>query len=364
MVADSLGMKTVIVHPLSGILSAYGMGLADIRATRQQAVVKTLNTDNLSALEELAQRLATDAKTEVENQGVAEDELTVIPRAHLRYDGTDTPIAVDLNTGDLDAMIASFTQNHIKQFGFAYENKTIVVEALEVEAVGGGAGLLEPDEALASQAPAIAEQTQFYANGKWQDASILKRDAFQPGMKLQGPALIMEPHATIVVEPGWLAEVNAKNHIILTRSIPLEKKVALGTTADPVMLEVFNNLFMSIAEQMGVTLQNTAYSVNIKERLDFSCAVFDQNGALVAKLRTCQFIWGPWTVLLRRSFPSTKARSDRAMCSHLTPLTMAAPTCPTSPLSLRSLMRTTKKSCSGLPPVVTMQTWAVPLRAP
>lgn len=282
MVADSLGMKTVIVHPLSGILSAYGMGLADIRATRQQAVVKELNTDNLSALEELAQRLATDAKTEVANQGVAEDELSVLPRAHLRYDGTDTPIAVDLNTSDLDAMIASFTQNHIKQFGFAYENKTIVVEALEVEAIGGGAGLQEPDAALAANAPAIAEQTQFYANGKWQDASILKRDAFQPGMKLQGPALIMEPHATIVVEPGWHAEVNAKNHIILTRTIPLEKKVALGTTADPVMLEVFNNLFMSIAEQMGVTLQNTAYSVNIKERLDFSCAVFDQNGALVA----------------------------------------------------------------------------------
>lgn len=282
MVADSLGMKTVIVHPLSGILSAYGMGLADIRATRQQAVVKELNTDNLTALADLAQRLATDAKTEVENQGVAEDELSILPRAHLRYDGTDTPIAVDLNTGDLDAMVAAFTQNHIKQFGFAYENKTIVVEALEVEAIGGGAGLQEPDEALAANAPAIAEQTQFYANGKWQDASILKRDAFQPGMKLQGPALIMEPHATIVVEPGWHAQVNAKNHIILTRTIPLERKVALGTTADPVMLEVFNNLFMSIAEQMGVTLQNTAYSVNIKERLDFSCAVFDQNGALVA----------------------------------------------------------------------------------
>ncbi|KZK83637.1 Acetophenone carboxylase gamma subunit [Pseudovibrio sp. W64] len=282
MVADSLGMKTVIVHPLSGILSAYGMGLADIRATRQQAVVKELDTDNLTALADLAQRLATDAKTEVENQGVAEDELSILPRAHLRYDGTDTPIAVDLNTGDLDAMVAAFTQNHIKQFGFAYENKTIVVEALEVEAIGGGAGLQEPDEALAANAPAIAEQTQFYANGKWQDASILKRDAFQPGMKLQGPALIMEPHATIVVEPGWHAQVNAKNHIILTRTIPLERKVALGTTADPVMLEVFNNLFMSIAEQMGVTLQNTAYSVNIKERLDFSCAVFDQNGALVA----------------------------------------------------------------------------------
>ncbi|GHB31283.1 5-oxoprolinase [Pseudovibrio japonicus] len=282
MVADSLGMKTVIVHPLSGILSAYGMGLADIRATRQQAVVKDLNADHLAALEDLAQRLAKDAKTEVINQGVTEDGLSILPRAHLRYDGTDTPIAVDLNTADMDAMITAFTENHIKQFGFAYENKTIVVEALEVEAVGGGAGLQEPDLEQATHTPEIAEQTQFYANGKWQDASILKRDHFQPGMKLQGPALIMEPHATIVVEPGWQAEVNAKNHIILTRTIPLERKLALGTTADPVMLEVFNNLFMSIAEQMGVTLQNTAYSVNIKERLDFSCAVFDQNGALVA----------------------------------------------------------------------------------
>lgn len=282
MVADSLGMKTVIVHPLSGILSAYGMGLADIRATRQQAVVKELNAEHLTALEDLAQRLAKDAKTEIINQGVTEDGLSILPRAHLRYDGTDTPIAVDLNTGDMDAMIAAFTQNHIKQFGFAYENKTIVVEALEVEAVGGGADLQEPDVALAAQAPEIAEQTQFYANGQWQNAAILKRADFQPGMKLQGPALIMEPHATIVVEPGWHAQVNAKNHIILTRTVPLERKLALGTTADPVMLEVFNNLFMSIAEQMGVTLQNTAYSVNIKERLDFSCAVFDQNGALVA----------------------------------------------------------------------------------
>ncbi len=282
MVADSLGMKTVIVHPLSGILSAYGMGLADIRVTRQQAVVKPLNTDNLAALASLAQRLATDAKKEVENQGVGEDELFVIPRAHLRYDGTDSPIAVDLNTGDPDAMIASFTWNHIKQFGFAYENKTIVVEALEVEAVGGGADLQEPELELSASAPTIAEQTRFYANGKWQEASILKRDTFRPGMELQGPALIMEPHATIVVEPGWHAQVNARNHIILTRTLPPERKVALGTTADPVMLEVFNNLFMSIAEQMGVTLQNTASSVNIKERLDFSCAIFDQDGALVA----------------------------------------------------------------------------------
>ena len=282
MVADSLGMTTVIVHPLSGILSAYGMGLADIRATRQQAVVKPLTPEELPALADLANHLSAQAKHEVAQQGVAADEVNVLPRAHLRYDGTDTPIAVDLNTADLQAMITAFTEHHIKQFGFAYENKTIVVEALEVEAVGGGAGLQEPDLPLNELTPQIAQETQFFADGKWQAASIVKRDAFQPGMTQQGPALIMEPHATIVVEPGWQASVNAKDHVILTRTIPLQNTVALGTTADPVMLEVFNNLFMSIAEQMGVTLQNTAYSVNIKERLDFSCAVFDQNGALVA----------------------------------------------------------------------------------
>ncbi|MTI19126.1 5-oxoprolinase [Rhodobacteraceae bacterium RKSG542] len=282
MVADSLGMTNVIVHPLSGILSAYGMGLADIRATRQQAVIKSLDAALLPQLEELKSTIASAAKTEVSDQGVADDEITVIARAHLRYDGTDTPIAVELNTADCAPMIEKFTQAHIKQFGFAYDNKGIVVEALEVEAVGGGAGLTEPDLTLNSDRPEASQTTQFFAGGKWRPANIYKRSSLLPGMRLSGPALIMEPHATIVVEAGWDVKVNAKDHIILTRVEKLARAKALGTEADPVMLEVFNNLFMSIAEQMGVTLQNTAYSVNIKERLDFSCAVFDRNGALVA----------------------------------------------------------------------------------
>ncbi|OKL45411.1 hydantoinase B/oxoprolinase family protein [Pseudovibrio exalbescens] len=282
LVADSLGMKTVIVHPLSGILSAYGMGLADIRATRQKAVVKPLETDQLAALTALKDDLAADARAEVEGQGVAPDAITLLPRVHLRYDGTDTPLPVAMLDGDRDGMIAEFTEAHKKQFGFAYENKGIVVEALEVEAVGGGAGLTEPDLTLASNSPEPSEATRFFSDGDWQAANVYKRDALLPGMTISGPALIMEPHATVVVEPGWQAAINAKDHIILTRVVPLRQAEAIGTTADPVMLEVFNNLFMSIAEQMGVTLQNTAYSVNIKERLDFSCAVFDQNGALVA----------------------------------------------------------------------------------
>jgi len=280
MVADSLGMKTVIVHPYSGILSAYGMGLADIRANRQQAVVKELNEALLPDLEALRSELAAVTEAELESQEISAGERTTDARAHLRYDGTDTPLAVPL--GSIPAMLAAFEEAHKKQFGFAYDNKTIVVEALEVETYGGGAGVNEPDFTLASGDPSAARDTRFFSDGEWHDARIYKRDALKPGLSVMGPALIMEPHATIVVEPGWQAEINAKDHVILNRVVPLARTEAIGTTADPVMLEVFNNLFMSIAEQMGVTLQNTAYSVNIKERLDFSCAVFDRNGALVA----------------------------------------------------------------------------------
>ncbi len=179
-------------------------------------------------------------------------------------------------------MMAAFEDAHRKQFGFAYENKPVVVEALEVESSGGGAGIIEADHPLTEGTPEPARTTRFYASGQWHDADVYLRAGLKPGMKVPGPALVIEPHATIVVEPGWQAEINVKDHVILRRVVPLERSAAIGTHADPVMLEVFNNLFMSIAEQMGLTLQNTAYSVNIKERLDFSCAVFDRNGALVA----------------------------------------------------------------------------------
>ncbi|WP_417480750.1 hydantoinase B/oxoprolinase family protein, partial [Maricaulis maris] len=280
MVADSLGMTTVILHPFSGILSAYGMGLADIRANRQMAVVKRLEDGLLGELQALKDELSSTTEAELEAQAIGAADRITEARAHLRYEGTDTPIPVAL--GDVAAMTEAFEDAHKKQFGFAYDDKPIVVEALEVETFGGGAGILEPEQTLASGNPDTAGTTRFYSSGSWHDAAVVRRENFRPGMIQPGPALIIEPHATIVVEPGWQAEINARDHVILTRVEPLARNLAIGTSADPVMLEVFNNLFMSIAEQMGVTLQNTAYSVNIKERLDFSCAVFDRTGALVA----------------------------------------------------------------------------------
>ncbi|ALV28081.1 hydantoinase B/oxoprolinase family protein [Pannonibacter phragmitetus] len=280
MVADSLGMETVILHPFSGILSAYGMGLADIRASRQQAVIKRLEEALMPALGTLRTELAAQTEAELKAQGVTGDDCETLARAHLRYEGTDTPLPVLLASPA--EMMAAFEDAHRKQFGFAYENKPVVVEALEVESSGGGAGITEPDHPLTEGTPEPARTTRVYASGQWHEAGVYLRAKLKPGMKVPGPALVIEPHATIVVEPGWQAEINVKDHVILRRVVPLERSAAIGTHADPVMLEVFNNLFMSIAEQMGLTLQNTAYSVNIKERLDFSCAVFDRNGALVA----------------------------------------------------------------------------------
>ncbi len=280
MVADALGMKTVIVHPLSGILSAYGMGLADIRANRQQAVVRRLDEALLPELEKLRDSLARETEAELEGQGVKANERQTLTRAHLRYEGTDTPLPVP--HGSLAQMVEAFEDVHRQQFGFAYEDKPIAVEALEVETVGGGAGIDEPDQLLSEEEAAPALTTPVFSDGEWREAGVFRRADLAQGQSLSGPALIMEPHQTIVVEPGWRARITAKDHIILQRVVAMSRAAAVGTKADPVMLEVFNNLFMSIAEQMGVTLQNTAYSVNVKERLDFSCAVFDASGALVA----------------------------------------------------------------------------------
>ena len=280
-VADALGMTTVLVHPHSGILSAYGMGLADIRASRTQAVVKPLTEDVMISVKGLTDRLASETEAELRNQGVSAEEYETEYSLHLRYDGTDTPLTVPLAA--IPNMVSAFEEAHKKQFGFVFTDKTVVIEAVEVETSGGGAFIDEPVfEAPENriEGDAIAD---VYAGGSWHKAQVYrKRDAFKPGLVLPGPALIVEPHQTIIVEPGWQARVTERNHIVLNRVVALPAAHAIGTEADPVMLEVFNNLFMSIAEQMGLTLQNTAYSVNIKERLDFSCAVFASDGSLVA----------------------------------------------------------------------------------
>ena len=281
LVADSLGMTRVLIHPYSSLLSAYGMGLADIRATRQQAIEEPLGDSALKALKEAGEKLSSETRAEVIGQGVPERDIAVHVRAHVRYAGTDTAITVP--SAALAEMKTAFEIAHKSRFGFIDQSKQLVVEAVSVEAVGGGAKFSEPTaETTSTLLPAPARQTCFYSDGKWHDAVVFTRDQLASGHRVDGPAIIIEPHQTVVVEPGWRAEITAKNHLVLERTVPLVRAHSIGTHADPVMLEIFNNLFMSIAEQMGVSLQNTAYSVNIKERLDFSCAVFAHDGTLVA----------------------------------------------------------------------------------
>ena len=301
LVADALGMTKVLIHPFSSLLSAYGMGLADIRATRQQAVEETFGDAVLASIATVAGRLGEDARSEVIGQGVAPEAVTVHARAHIRYAGTDMALVVpaySVTPGEprssgspppatsamtLAKMKSAFEAAHKSRFGFIDESKEMVVEAVSVEAIGGGAKFTEPvfpttGESLASP----TRRTKFYSRGQWHEATVYTRAQLSPGQAVDGPAIVVEPHQTIVVEDGWRASITAKNHLVLERAVALRRQSAIGTDADPVMLEVFNNLFMSIAEQMGVSLQNTAYSVNIKERLDFSCAVFDADGTLVA----------------------------------------------------------------------------------
>jgi 5-oxoprolinase (ATP-hydrolysing) len=280
-VADQLAITTVLIHPLSSLLSAYGMGLADIGAHRGQGLDGALSDETLARLASLVEKLGAEAAAEVAAQGVAPEEIVTRPRAQLRYAGSDTALEVDFT--DAPTMRRAFEQAHKSRFGFIDPTKEIVVEAVNVEATGGAAGFEEPaGEPAATRAPAPERPARIYSSGAWREAQVYLREHLPLGACVDGPALVIEPHQTIVVEDGWRAEITPKNHVVMQRVKALPRREAIGAKADPVMLEIFNNLFMSIAEQMGVTLQNTAYSVNIKERLDFSCAVFDADGQLVA----------------------------------------------------------------------------------
>lgn len=281
LVADALGMTKVLMHPFSGLLSAYGMGLADVRATRQKALDVPLDAAAPAAVAALGDGLAAECLAELEGQGIARSDIETFVRAHVRYAGTDTALAVP--AGDVAAMQAAFEDAHRRRFGFIDDTKGLVVEAVEVETVGGGARFAEEAAGDEQAAPAEPHRTtRFFSQGRWHEAGVFLRQEMKAGARVPGPAVVIEPNQTVVVEDGWEALLTGKDHLVLERVKALPKRTAIGTEADPVMLEIFNNLFMSIAEQMGVTLQNTAYSVNIKERLDFSCAVFDREGRLVA----------------------------------------------------------------------------------
>jgi 5-oxoprolinase (ATP-hydrolysing) len=282
LVADALGMKTVFIHSLAGVLSAYGMGLADQGAMRERAVERRLGDmreDELAAgLDELATRAGEDLLA----QGVPAERIDLLRRVHLRYEGTDSAIVVGLD--GYAAMQQAFDDAYRCRFSFLMPGKALMVEAVSVEAVGrSDAPPEQPRAAWSSKGTAVAHETvQMFAGGAWRDTAVYLRASLAPGDAVKGPAIIAEANATTVVEAGWQAEVTAYDHLVLRRVEALPERHAIGTSADPVMLEVFNNLFMSIAEQMGLRLQNTAYSVNIKERLDFSCAIFDHDGNLVA----------------------------------------------------------------------------------
>ncbi len=282
LVADALGMKRVFLHPFAGVLSAYGMGLADIRALRERHLEYAFTAKAVSGIEKICREIGREVVEELLAQQIAEDGIRIISKAHLRYQGTDTSLLVDV--GVFSEMVADFEQAHRQRFGFVSRDRELVVEAVSVEAVGNLETVSDPDRRVASAGPEpiCHAGVLMVSGGKPQNTPLFLREEVLPEQRITGPAIIVEKTGTVVVEEGWAATVNTHDHLILERYLARPQVQAVGTSADPVMLEVFNNLFMSIAEQMGATLANTAYSVNIKERLDFSCALFDPAGNLIA----------------------------------------------------------------------------------
>ncbi|HWW08243.1 hydantoinase B/oxoprolinase family protein [Collimonas sp.] len=285
LVADALGMTSVFAHPFAGVLSAYGMGLADQTSMREQAMEIVLSSAAMASLQENLKSLSDAAVSDLLSQGVTQQQIHVMQRVHLRYAGTDSVIVTPFST--VDEMLMQFEVAYKKRYSFLMQDKALMVEAISVEAIGVAADKDGCGELLAPpkprEGPLTAQETvQLFSGGKWHDTALYQRHEVRPGDVIHGPAIIAEKNSTNIIEPGWRAEITPLNHLLLKRVEARAQRTAIGTLADPVMLEVFNNLFMSIAEQMGLRLQNTAFSVNIKERLDFSCAVFDAGGNLIA----------------------------------------------------------------------------------
>ncbi len=282
LVADALGMTTVMLHPLAGVLSAYGMGLADVRAIREETVGAPLDADGDATLAARVEALGVAATAGLAGQDMGLAAIATVATADVSYAGTDTPLTVPF--GGAEAMRAAFETLHRQRFGFVAEGRGLVVDTLRVEAIGRSA---RPDdvETVARTGDAVAEpigRETVRMAGQDRLAVLHRRNDLAPGAVVDGPAILLEDTGTTVVEPGWRATVDGRSNLILTRVAPLAKRSAIGTEADPILLEVFNSRFMAAAEQMGEALRATAYSVNIKERLDFSCAVFDRTGALIA----------------------------------------------------------------------------------
>ena len=284
-VADALGMTQVLIHPLAGVLSAYGIGLADVIAMREQAVEAPLTADLIARLAETTGPLEHDARAEVQAEGANARRITATHRAHLRYQGTDTAVIVPV--GPLEQMTAAFEAEYSRRFSFLMRDKPVIVEAVSVEVTAArqepdGDADTPPRSDSEKERPVSSARVPMFTGGGWAQVDLFPRAGLRPGHAVDGPAVITEELATTVVEPGWRAVVSDRGDLLLSRVTARPDQAELDTKTDPVMLEIFNNLFMSVAEQMGVRLQSTAHSVNIKERLDFSCAVFDADGGLIA----------------------------------------------------------------------------------
>lgn len=298
LIADALGMKRVFIHPYAGVLSAYGIGLADVRVMREKTVEAALTERLISSLTSIFQELIEEGITELRHQQAefAATQLSVIEKALIRYEGSDFPLLIDF--GSMTAMTATFAQLHRQRYGFIMADKPLIVAGVSVEVVLKNETLSEPalEQSLScrdsesmslvtTRPPIPVTEVLMYTDQGWQTTPVYQRDQLFPGTPISSPALIIEPTGTNVIEPGWQGEITPRGDLILTRITPqisASPQPCSQTRPDPVLLEIFNNFFRAIAEQMGVTLQNTSTSVNIKERLDFSCAIFDQWGQLVA----------------------------------------------------------------------------------
>jgi 5-oxoprolinase (ATP-hydrolysing) len=282
LVADALGMQTIFLHPLAGVLSAYGMGLADFSAMKERQLDQPLTESGVAAALQAVNELYYQAHAEIRRQGVEDARIVRRAMAQIRYDGSQQTLAVRFN--ELAGMRSAFEAQHKARFGFVPEGRELLIEAVSVEAIGAAAELSAPLGRVRRGAslPSKLGETAMWTNGQWREVAVHDRDLLAEGDIIRGPAIIIERTGTTIIEDGWEATIKEAGALILRRYLPRPKTEAVGTSVDPVMLEVFNNLFMSIAEQMGVTLAHTAYSVNIKERFDFSCALFDAAGDLVA----------------------------------------------------------------------------------
>jgi 5-oxoprolinase (ATP-hydrolysing) len=280
LVADSLGIKKIHLHPFAGVLSAFGMGLADTRVINDLAIESILHIDLIKTIEIELESLKLKGIRQMSEQSIETSSLKYICRLQIRYDGSDSALSIKFDS--IDKIIIAFEDAHRARFGFISKEKQLIVESIQVETVSKSELIVQNKTRNTNTVHKLLATKQVVMNGKSQETAFYNRDQVATEIPLLGPAVIVENTSTIIIEPGWQAELSANNDFILKRAKPLARQHAIGTSVDPVMLEIFNNLFMNVAEQMGTVLENTAASVNIKERLDFSCAIFTPKGDLVA----------------------------------------------------------------------------------